>query len=275
MVTHTTPPSGRAPRSAPPRPPRRDADARTLYLMPAETLRVSSTGEALVATMPDGDVRRLPVTRLLRVVCNERVHWSGAALSLCQTHGITVTWLDGRGQAQGHLWPVHMPHTDLADALHSASTLVEDWAQLYANWLRQQRLKILQGWRQQRSHAGHPVHAEEWERAKQAWVYRGDIAEHLPEVLHGMISALTAARLAADALQPEYWCADGSRLSLAEDLSRLVWAQLNLNGGAFAEALSEQREVAAVFERWSIRCADQLQVFLASLKAQAMRALHG
>jgi len=253
----------------------RDLDARTLYLVPADTVKVSSTGEALVATRTDGEVRRLPVARLLRVVCNDRVHWSGAALALCQTRGITVTWLDGRGNALGHLWPDRAPQTDLSDALDALAGSPGDWPSLYANWLRRQRLTVLHIWKDQRARAGWPVTEDEWNCAKRAWVYRNEAAEHLPPVLHGMVAALVASRLAGDGLLPDYWCADGSRISLAADLAQLVWAELNFVGGALAEALHDQRNAAAMFERWSVRCADMLQLHLASLKAQAMRQLRG
>lgn len=271
-----------APNALPPRRPGHRApaspapshaiDARTLYLVPADTLAVSSTGEALVVSRPDGDLRRLPIARLLRVVCNERVHWSGAALGLCQIRGITVTWIDSRGDVLGSLWPAQGPQSDLSDTLEALTGLPCDWPQLYSNWLRRQRLSVLTSWQNQRAKAGKPVDAEEWNRAKHSWVYRNELPQHLPPMLHGMVCALVASRLAADGLTPDYWCVDGSRIALAADLARLIWAELNLTGGAFVQALRDQRETAALFEQWSTLCADLLQMHLASLKAHAMRA---
>lgn len=251
----------------------RALDARTLYIVPQDTLHVSSTGEALVVSRADGDVHRLPITRLLRVVCSERVNWSGAALGLCQARGVPVTWLDGRGESLGHLWPARAPHTDLSDALEALCGLPGDWHDIYANWLRRQRLTVLHRWQQQRGHDGHPVCDAEWQRAKRAWVYRDEIAEHLPAVLGGMIAALVACRLMEQGLQPRYWCAAGQRIELAHDLTRLIWAEVNLCGGAIAEAMRETHDTAAMFESWSTQCADTTHLHLAALRAQALREL--
>jgi len=251
----------------------RAQDARTLYLVPEDTLHVSSTGEALVATRPDGEVHRLPASRLLRVVCSERVHWSGAALGLCQARGITVTWLDPRGNALGHLWPAATRRTDIADALEALASLPGDWAHTYGNWLRRQRLLVLNRWQHQRARGGQPVPPDEWQRALRAWVYRGEIAEHLPTVLNGMISALVAARLVEMGLPARYWCFDAERIELAADVTRLIWAELNLSGGAIAQAMQHTRDAAALFEQWSTRCADIAHDHLASLNALALREL--
>lgn len=241
--------------------------------MPAETLHLTSTGEALVASRPDGEVHRLPATRLLRVVCNERVHWSGAALSLCQHRGITIAWVDGRGSPSGYLWPAQSPRSELADTLEALSGLPGDWSQTYTNWLRQQRLRVLQHWHAERTASGQPVSAAEAQRARRAWVYRNELHEHLPPIVHGMISALVASLLAERGLAPRYWCADGENIELAADISRLIWGELNLCGGAIAEAMRESREAAALFEKWSSRCADLAFVHLASLRAHAAREL--
>jgi hypothetical protein len=254
----------------------RAADARTLYLLPEDTLHLSSTGEALVATRPDGEVSRLPAARLLRVVCSERVNWSGAALGLCQAHGITVTWLDGRGAPLGHLYPAAAPRTDLAELLDGLTSLPgAEWAQAHDNWLRRQRLAVLNRWRAGRLAARHPVHPDEWRRAVQAWVYRNEVGAHLPPVLQGLIGALVASRLAAWGLSTRYWCFGGRSVELAADLSRLVWAELNLSGGPVVQAMQRTREAAAMFERWSTTCADLMHGHLASLKSHALRELRG
>lgn len=253
----------------------RALDARALYLMPDDGLHVTSTGEALVVTRPDGEVHRLPASRLMRVICNDRVHWSGAALGLCQARGITVTWLSGGGQALGHLWPATARRAALAEALDVLAGLPGDWSQHYGHWLRRQRLVVLQRWQGLRAEAGKPVTPDEWRRAKQAWVYRGEVGEHLPSVLQGLVSALVVARLAEESVALRHWCSDGECVETGSDLCRLVWAELNLCGGAIAEALHDTRDAAGVFEQWSTRCADLLYAHLASLKATAERELHG
>jgi hypothetical protein len=251
----------------------RALDARTLYLASAEPLRVTSTGEALVVTLADGRVQRVPIARVLRVVCTQSADWSGAALCLCQQRGVPVTWLDGQGEAQGHLWPRRPHRTDLADALQALVTEAPEWGDTYANWLRHQRLLVLRRWQTARAHAGQPVGDPEWQAAKRQYVYRDELGEHLPPLLHGMAAALVAARLSECGLQAHYWCAVGDPIELAADLTRLVWAEMNLCGGALAAAIDAPAEAAAIFERWSGTCAGALHQHLANLRALALREL--
>ena len=251
----------------------RALDARTLYLAAAEPLRISSTGEALVITRPDGRAQRVPIARVLRVVCTQTTDWSGAALCLCQQRGVPITWLDHRGEAHGHLWPRRAQATDLADALQALANDAPDWNEAYANWLRHQRLRVLQRWQTERAHAGHPVGEAEWHTAKRQYVYLDDIAEHLPPLLHGMAAALVAARLSECGLQPHYWCAVGGPIELADDITRLVWGEMNLCGGTLAAAIDAPQEAAAVFERWAGTCVGAIHLHLANLRAHALREL--
>ncbi len=251
----------------------RSSDARTLYLAPTTPLRVSSTGEALVVSHPDGRVMRLPVARVLRVVCADTTEWSGAALSLCLQRGISITWLNHQGEAEGHLWPCSQRRVALDDALDILAADSPDWSAHYANWLRHQRQGVLKRWSMQRSAAGQPVAVGEWERAKQSYVYRAEIGVHLPLSLHGMAAALVASRLNESGLQPHYWCTVGEPVALAADLTALVWAEMNLCTGTLADAIEQPAETATLFERWSLTCAGIVHEHLAHLHGQALRAL--
>ena len=254
-------------------PPRRAADARTLYLMSPHPLRVTSTGEALVVRDHEAQVVRFPVARVLRVVCNDTAEWSGAALVLCQQRGLTITWLDGGGEALGHLWPARGRPVDLAEALAALAAESGEWSASYDNWLRHQRLQVLQRWAGERARAGQPVHAPEWEQAKRRYVYLAQTADVLPPVLHGLVAALVASRLADCGVQGHYWCAVGDPISLATDLTALVWAEMNLCAGALAAAVERPREAAAVFERWSLSRAGVVHALLANLRAHALNVL--
>lgn len=253
--------------------PVRAADARTLYLMSPHPLRVTSTGEALVVRDHEGQVARIPVARVLRVVCNDTAEWSGAALVLCQQRGLTITWLDGGGEAQGHLWPTRTRPVDLAEALAALAAESADWSVSYSHWLRRQRLVVLQHWAGERARAGQPVHAPEWENAKRRYVYLAQPADVLPPVLHGMVAALVASRLADCGVLAHYWCAVGEPIALASDLTALVWAEMNLCAGALAAAVDRPREAAAVFERWSLSRAGAVHALLANLRAHALNEL--
>lgn len=266
-------PAPQGPSSARPRAAQRALDARTLYLASTEALRVTSTGEALVVTRADGRVQRVPIARVLRVVCTQTADWSGAALCLCQQRGVPVTWLDSCGEAQGHLWPRRPHRTDLADALQALAGESADWLEVYTNWLRHQRLLVLRRWQTERAHAEHPVGEIEWQAAKRQYVYRDEIAEHLPPLLHGMAAAQVAARLSECGLQAHYWCAVGDPIALAADITRLVWAEMNLCSGTLAAAVHAPQEAAAIFEHWSGTCVGAIHQHLANLRALALREL--
>lgn len=253
--------------------PPRALDARTLYLAATEPLRVTSTGEALVISRPDGRVQRVPISRVLRIVCAASVEWSGAALSLCMLRGVPLSWLDGEGEAQGHLWPRRPRQVDLADAMTVLSGEVPDWDITYANWLRHQRLQVLQRWQTERAHAGQPVGEAEWQQAKRVWVYQNCVLEHLPPLLQGMAASLVVARLSECGLQAHYWCSGGAVIELAEDFTHLVWGEMNLCSGALADALHQPQEAAAIFERWSGTCVGAIHQHLANLRAHALREL--
>jgi CRISPR associated protein Cas1 len=253
--------------------PQRALDARTLYLAAAEPLRVTSTGEALVVSRADGRVMRVPISRVMRVVCTDTADWSGAALALCMQRGVPLSWLDSRGEAQGHLWPQRARQVDLARALDVLASDSPDWSLAYDNWLRHQRLLVLQRWQGERGAAGSPVGEAEWQCAKRQYAYRDEIPEQLPALLHGMAAALVVARLSDCGLLPHYWCSVGEPIELAADITRLVWAEMNLCAGPLAAAIDQPQEAAAIFERWAGTCAGAVHLHLANLRAHALREL--
>jgi hypothetical protein len=277
-----TPPATRAkrrraaaagPSAACPAAAARTPDARTLYLAASEALRVTSTGEALVVSRPRdpcAPVQRIPIARVLRVVCNDSAEWSGAALALCLQRGISIAWLGSDGAALGHAWPQQPRRIALADALEALCVDHLDWPERYESWVRHQRMSVLRRWARERQHAGQPVRETEWQQAKKSWVYQGQTPQHLPLLLQGMASALVAKQLADCGLRPHYWCSTAHPIALAADLLELVWAEMNLCAGALADAVDQPKEAAALFERWSGRCSGALHEHLGRLSAQAL-----
>jgi len=274
-LSHASDPTpGRAPRPPRPTAPARAPDARTLYLCSTEPVRVTSTGEALVISgQADGRVHRVPVARLLRIVCNAQAHWSGSALALCLQRGIGVAFLGRGGEPAGQLWPQQRRRLPLAETLDALAAGHAGWSEAYANWLRRERQQVLRDWQTQRRDAGHPVPAEEWQRAMQHWVYRGEVAAVLPPLLHGMAAALVAARLGEYGVEGHHWCVAGEPVALADDLTHLLWARMNLCAGPLAAAIEQPREAATLFEHWAGTQAGVLHAHLASLGAHARREL--
>lgn len=253
--------------------PGRSLDARCLYLMGPQALRASSTGEALVLSSRDGQIRRFPVARLVRIVCAQHVEWSGAALVLCQQRGVTITWLDHQGRPLGHLQPHAERPRDLAELLDVLCTEAPAWGERFHNWVRHQRQRILGAWRSQRKQAGQPVGRLEWECAMQRIAYLGSVAERLPSAMHGMVAALVAERLSGHGLRHAYPCAGPQDMALGETLSGLLWARMNLCAGTLAQAIERPEEAAALFERHSRELNRHLQEHLGSLQALARCAL--
>jgi len=249
----------------------RATDARTLYLASTHPLRVTSTGEALVVACTDGPVQRLPIRLLHRVVSGPSTDWSGAALALCMQHGVTISWTGPGGEPAGHLWPQQPRPLELATLLHALAGSDHHWPEAYGNWLRCQRLQVLHLWRRQRAQAGQPVGVAEWQAAKQHLVYRNQVPEQLPQLLRGMAAALVVARLADGGLRAHYWACTGQPIALADDITCLVWAEMNLCAGPLAAAIDNPRVAATLFERWAGTCAGAVYQHLASLRAQALR----
>jgi hypothetical protein len=255
-------------------PAQRALDARTLYLAGTEPLRLTSTGEALVVSRPGMPAQRLPINRILRVVCaNPLVDWSGVALTLCLQHGVVVSWLGLQGQAQGQLWPTRSRAVALAELLDLLAADDPGWPDSWYNWLRHQRQGLVNTWRRQRELAHRPVSEGEWLQAQQHIVYRNDAPQLLPELLHGLAAALIAARLNDDGLAPRYNCWGGEPLELAIELARLVWIEMNLCAGPLAAAIERPQEAAAIFEHWAGTCVGALHAHLAQLHGHAQRRL--
>jgi hypothetical protein len=199
------------------------------------------------------------------------VDWSGAALSLCLQHRVTVSWIDGCGEPAGHLWPRRTRPEELAGLLNALTADDLTWPEAYGNWLRRRRLHVLHEWRHHRELAYFAVTPGEWQAAKQAFVYRGQVPELLPRLLHVPATALVVARMAETGLQLHYWTTMDPGLALAEDLTNLVWAEMNLCAGPLAAAIEEPRLAASLFEQWAGTCTGIVNAHLASLRAQALR----
>ena len=254
-----------------PRRAERSHAPKALYLMGIDAIHVTCTGESLVITTPGGGSQRVPLNRIMRVVCNASTQWSGTALATCLERGIPMSWIDGGGGPLGQLWPIRQHGSPMSELLDALASDDPDWPQVYSNWLRRERLLVLKGWAERRREAGCEVHLVEWQQALQAWVYRAEVHPVLPPVLHGMATAFVASQLVEHAL-PERWVGVyGEDMPLANDVTKLVWAGMNLDAGPLAAAIDRPAEAAAVFERWAPACASAMHQHLSRLHGLARR----
>ncbi|GAB4403129.1 MAG: hypothetical protein OHK0048_21700 [Rhodoferax sp.] len=258
-----------APKHRPP--PQSEPGARALYLAGAAPKRVAATDAALVVTTDKAQVLRYPVGRVARVVSRvDTVDWSGAALALCLRAGIPITWTDAQGHALGAVYPHAARPTALSTSLQVWAER-PDGADLYANWLRQRRMAVLTHWAAQRK--PHPAPSE-WEQAKRRWVYQAHIDAHLPTGLRGLAQAYVAAQLDAIGLPPHLLGPTLERMELCEDLTHLLWADMNLNTGHSADTTADPATLTALFEKWLTHNGATLHVHLMALQRTAHQHLY-
>lgn len=253
----------------------RGSDARTLYLQGASCQRVDAGGDALViGTQRAGEpLRRLrfPLQRVARVVSSTTVDWSGAALQLCMQRRLSVCWLDGRGEALGSL---HSHRGETAPFAGALDLLLEtpDGHARYQHWLKSRRMQVLQQWGRT---DGPTIPPRQWEATKRSWVYQAQLSAHLPSALQGLIAGCVVQQLQEHGLLPVQLGPGGEPVPLAQDLTWLLWAEMNLCCGPLADQTEAGPETVLLFERWQARNASALLLHLLSLQRLAGKELQG
>lgn len=252
--------------------------ARALYLGARDKKHISCTDEALVVRNDRAQTLRYPLARIARVVSSTAVDWSGEALALCMRHSIGISWVDARGAALGTCYPHQRSHPRLAMAI---DLWLEDPQGLahYQNWLRARRMAVLVQWGQQAAEGEvGPINPATWENTKREWVYGQQFDEHLPTSLRSHCLAYTGAQLHGHGLGPLLWGQDGSAIDLSidleHDLCQLLWAEMNLCTGSLADTAQGDKDIIALFERWTARHGVALALHLSSLYRTAMKAIH-
>lgn len=257
--------AGRSPAAGSPR-------RKPLYLAARKPIQVGAQAQSLVVRHAGSPTQRIPLARIDRIVCNRHTDWSGEALALCLAHGITLTWLDGSGCALGDCSPRLAEPSSLDTAIERFLEL-PGWASSYGNWLRRRRMAVLFQWAHERLEHTGPVSRDEWETAKREFVYKGALQATLNAELRGWCHALIVARLHDAGLHTRYWAHDGEPLELAEDLSVLLWASVNLAGGCMLAKARAPRVQAMAFEAAIDRYIERICDHLAQLRRHVAQAL--
>jgi hypothetical protein len=236
-----------------------------LYLSTREPVGVGAESECLVLRRVGGQKDRFPFARIDRIVCNRHANWSGEALAACLARAIPVTWVDGRGNALGAATPRLAKPGPITHLLENYVEL-PDWPMRYGDWLRRRRMNVMRAWIAQAALDGTQPGRERVESIKRSYVYNAEIEDTFPEIAHAWCHGLVVRRLTQEALQPRYWGYDGHPLELAEHLTQLLWAELNLSGGTVATAIEGTRELMLLFETWVRRNEGRLLAHLGDLK---------
>jgi hypothetical protein len=192
---------------------------------------VGAAGPALAVARGDRHMR-FPLARLSRILVRGRVRWDGEALALCLRQRLPVVFLDSRAHPIGAALAMQAQPGALDELL---ADLVErpGWRICYENWLRSQRLRILLGWRRQRTALGRPLAGKEWKELVRAHVYVPELAGPSPAA--GACYALALSVLARAGARSQYRAFDGGVLAPAADLGRLLDLRVHLQAGTMAQ----------------------------------------
>ena len=133
MIVQTTIDTG-------PRPPadRQEIEARPLYLAPVPDTYVSLDGPALCLSREEQAPRFFPLQRLSRVVTATTIGWSSEALLACAGRGISVVFMDERGDITARLVGRPGACDDLYQRL-SEFLLLPQAEGMYGFWFRTYR----------------------------------------------------------------------------------------------------------------------------------------
>lgn len=245
-------------------------DRKPLYLLTCSGARIDAGADHLLLKRESVPTQRYPTSRIARIICNGQLFWSGQALSLCFSSGISITWVDAHGHARGSAQACHSPQHPMAALLETYLEL-HDWPQRFDNWLTHRRLAILQECVRRAAASGRPLASGVLHELKRMFVYNG----HHPLVFEpegeGFCHALVVDHLQCAGLHATYWGFDAQAFELASQLASLLWAELNLECGSLPAQADQGKLVTHLFEVWARQREVRLQHHLCDLKCHLAR----
>lgn len=248
---------------------------RPLYLCARLKARVDADGPALRVRSAGRAEARYPLYRVSRVIASNRVDWSAAALEACLQSGIPIVIVAGSGAPLGSVQPARASDSSLAGAIDELLDR-PDWRDIYDNWLRAARMRVLAEWKTER-HATTPLAPGEFSELVRKFVYRP--AEPIPfEEAAGLwraaVCALAATALTRVGLRPVHWGADGTAVNLLDDLARLLEVRLRLEVSiSMEQGLHGEALALRVFHAMSDKLDAQCRRAMLSLARRAKQVL--
>ena len=242
-ATATRPRQAKRPAGAPARKP--------VYLNGAERLRVRANGEALAIARPRGDIARLPVSRISRIVASRLVDWDAEALTLCLMSGIPIIFLDSHGNPAGICQPRQARADSLEELIESAMNLAT-WPQRHENWMLHRRSIIVAEWRKRRERRGDEAWVREWQDYQRDYVHKNQLPQSVTPELSGWLLGVVAQELQARGLNTRYWGCQPEPFDLAGDLVTLLHAELHFHGERMLEAANGDLQARLrLFDGWT------------------------
>ena len=268
---------GTAPQRMPPEKPRDAAECRRpLYLCARLKARVDADGPALRVRSTGRAEARYPLYRVSRVIAGTRVDWSAAALQACLESGIPIVIVAGSGAPLGSVQPVCASASRLSDDIEELLDR-PDWREIYDNWLRAARMRVLGEWRTEREAAGDRLALGEFKEMVRKFVYSSAAAvpfEEATGLWRAALCGLAAATLRRAGLQSVHWGAGGTALPLLDDVARVLELRLRLEVGPQMEhGLSGEAVTLRVFHAMSEKLDVQCRRMLLSLARRVKQVL--
>jgi hypothetical protein len=249
---------------------------RPLYLCTRLKARVDADGPALRVRSAGRAEARYPLYRVSRVIASNRVDWSAAALEACLQSGIPIVIVAGSGTLLGSVQPARVSASRLFEDIDELLDR-PDWREIYDNWLRATRMRVLGEWRMSREAAGDSIAPGEFGEMVRRFVYGCVDATPFEEATglwRGALPALAATELRRAGLQSVYWGAGGTELNLLDDVSHVLELRLRLEvRGAMGQALHGEALALRVFHSKSAALEAQCGRILRSLARRVKQVL--
>jgi len=229
-------------------------DARPLYLLPSSRCIVDLDGPALVVRSGRYGRALYPLGRVSRVVSAASVDWKAQALCACLARGIPVVLLAADGSPVGYVQPATLARSSLH---HLLAELVDrpDWQERHMNWLRAERMRVVQRWIWDRESDGRPVDEARRRDVVRQYVYAIERAVPLGRrtgVYRAALMALSCEKIHKAGLASSYPGCNGTELHLAADICDLLALSLELElQDALGDAIEQMAESVHVIETFS------------------------
>ena len=194
----------------------------------------------------------------------------GTALTTCFNEGIVIVWVDGHGRSQGRARGVITKPESLSTLIEHYLEL-KDWPRRFGNWLARRRLAAVTAVAKRRLENGQALDAGEFAAIKREYVHKGIITVRFHPEVQAWCEALTVDRLMRLGLEDSYHGVSGTRLALADTLSELLWAELNIEAGSISTADIPNTALARIFEAWAAQREGQLIEHLGDLQRHLAR----